>query len=117
MLDKERKRATCGRCGRLHPEAPMYKYTCRPLARWMITGGGQVVNYAQRGCREVDKHGDAGWIAAPRPADRYVQRLLCTPGIRPLLAGIASLYYCNIRCPPGTILSMLLSIVYIGRGR
>jgi hypothetical protein len=49
MLDKERKRATCGRCGRLHPEAPMYKYTCRPLARWMITGGGQVVNYAKPG--------------------------------------------------------------------
>ena len=28
-----------GRCGRLHPEAPMYKYTGRRLARWTVTGG------------------------------------------------------------------------------
>ena len=29
------------------PEAPMYKHTGRPLARWTITGGGQAVNYAK----------------------------------------------------------------------
>ena len=40
-------RAVSGRCGRLHAEAPTYKYTGQPLARWTITGDGQVVNYAK----------------------------------------------------------------------
>jgi hypothetical protein len=34
------------RYGRLHPEAPMYEYTGRPLACWTIAGG-QAVNYAK----------------------------------------------------------------------
>ena len=33
----------------LHPEAPMYRYTGRPLARWTVPAGGQAVNYVKPG--------------------------------------------------------------------
>jgi hypothetical protein len=38
-----------GRCGRLHPETPMNKYTGRPLTRWTHNRGGEAVNYAKPG--------------------------------------------------------------------
>ena len=48
-MQRPSARSVGGRCGRLHAEAPMYKYTGRQLACWTITGGRRAVNYAKSG--------------------------------------------------------------------